>query len=51
MRWVFEMFMGVIQSVVVDVDLGRTIKVIVNLNDAQTIILRLLGKKAKIITG
>jgi transposase len=42
MRWVFEMFMGVILSVVVD--RGRIIKVIVNLSALQTTILRLMGK-------
>lgn len=45
MRWVFEMFMGVIQSVVVD--RGRIIKVIVNLDSSQTTILRLMGKECK----
>ena len=42
MRWVFEMFIGVILSVVVD--RGRIIKVIVNLSALQTTILRLMGK-------
>lgn len=37
----FEIFMGVIQSVVVD--LGKTVKVIVHLSESQIIILRLLG--------
>jgi transposase len=45
MRWVFEMFMGVIQSVVVD--RGRIIKIIVNLDSSQTTILRLMGKECK----
>jgi hypothetical protein len=39
------MFMGVIQSVVVDT--GRIIKVIVNLDSSQTTILRLMGKECK----
>mgnify|MGYP000897922604 CR=1 FL=1 len=43
MRWIFEMFMGVIQSVVVD--RGKIIKVIVNLSVSQTAILRLMGKE------
>ena len=42
MRWVFEMFIGVILSVVVD--RGRIIKIIVNLSALQTTILRLMGK-------
>ena len=42
MRWVFEMFIGVILSVVVD--RGRIIKIIVNLSALQTTILRFMGK-------
>jgi len=45
MRWIFEMFMGVIQSVVVD--RGKIIKVIVNLSVSQTTILRLMGKECE----
>ncbi len=45
MRWVFEMFMGVIQSVVID--RGKIIKVIVHLSESQTTILRLMGKECE----
>jgi transposase len=41
MRWVFEIFMGVIQSVVTSE--GKVIKFSVNLNSVQVTILRLLG--------
>jgi transposase len=45
MRWVFEIFMGVIQSVATD---GRKIiKVVVNLNEPQTTVLRLLGRECE----
>lgn len=45
MRWVFEIFMGVIQSVATD---GRKIiKVVVNLNGPQTTVLRLLGRECE----
>jgi transposase len=42
MRWVFEIFMGVIQAVVTSG--GKVIKVSVNLNSVQVTILRLLGQ-------
>lgn len=45
MRWVFEIFMGVIQSVVVD--RGKIVKVIVHLSESQIIILRLLGRECE----
>jgi transposase len=45
MRWVFEMFMGVILSVVVE--RGWIIKIIVNLDASQKTILELMGKKCK----
>jgi transposase len=45
MRWVFEMFMGVILSIVVE--RGRISKVIVNLDVSQTVILGLMGKECK----
>jgi transposase len=41
MRWVFEIFMGVIQAVVTLA--GKVIKVSVNLNSTQVTILKLLG--------
>jgi transposase len=41
MRWIFEIFMGVIQAVVTSA--GKVIKVSVNLNGVQVKILRLLG--------
>jgi transposase len=41
MRWIFEIFMGVIQAVVTSA--GKVIKVIVNLNSTQVTILKLLG--------
>lgn len=41
MRWVFEIFMGVIQAIVTSG--GKVIKVSVNLNCVQVTILRLLG--------
>lgn len=45
MRWVFEIFMGVIQSVATD---GKKfIKVVVNLNGPQTTVLRLLGRECE----
>ena len=45
MRWIFEIFMGVIQSVLVE--RGKIIKVIVRLSASQTTILRLLGKECE----
>jgi len=45
MRWIFETFMGVIQSVVLD--RGKIIKVIVHLSELQTTILRLLGRECE----
>lgn len=45
MRWVFEIFMGVIQAVVIQND--KVIKVSVNLNSTQITILTLLGKECK----
>ncbi len=42
MRWIFEIFMGVIQAVVTSA--GKVIKVSVNLNSVQAKILRLLGQ-------
>ncbi len=45
MRWVFEIFMGVIQSVVIDG--GKIIKVCVNLSCTQITILRLLGRECQ----
>lgn len=45
MRWVFEFFMGVIASVVMD---GETIiKTVIHLSDPQTTILELLGSECK----
>lgn len=45
MRWVFEIFMGVIASVVMD---GETIiKTVIHLSDPQTTILELLGSECK----
>jgi len=41
MRWVFELFMGVIQAIVTSD--GKVIKISVNLNSTQVTILRLLG--------
>ena len=45
MRWVFEIFMGVIQAVVIQG--GKVIKVSMNLNSTQIKILTLLGKECK----
>lgn len=45
MRWVFEIFMGVIQSIATDG--GKIIKIAVNLNGPQTTILRLLGRECE----
>jgi len=45
MRWVFEIFMGVIQSIATDG--GKIIKIAVNLNGPQTTILRLLGRECQ----
>lgn len=45
MRWIFETFMGVIHSVVVD--RGKIIKVIVHLSPSQTTVLRLLGRECE----
>jgi transposase len=45
MRWVFEIFMGVIVSVVTSS--GKTIKVSVNLTSTQIAILKLLGQECE----
>ncbi len=45
MRWIFEIFMGVIQSVIVDG--GKIIKVIVHLSETQITVLRLLGRECE----
>jgi transposase len=45
MHWVFEIFMGVIQSMVIDG--GKIIGVVVNLTETQTTILRLLGRECE----
>jgi len=45
MRWVFEIFMGVIQAVVIE--RGKIIKVSVNLSSTQIKILSLLGQECK----
>ncbi len=45
MRWVFEIFMGVIVSVVTSG--GKIIKVSVNLTRTQTAILKLLGQECE----
>jgi transposase len=45
MRWVFEIFMGVIQAVVTSG--GKIIKVSANLNSTQITILELLGKECE----
>jgi transposase len=45
MRWIFEIFMGVIQSVVIES--GKIIKVSVNLSSTQIKILSLLGPECK----
>ena len=45
MRWVFEIFMGVIQAVIIQD--GKVVKVSVNLNNTQIKILALLGKECK----
>lgn len=45
MRWVFEIFMGVIQSIATDE--RKIIKVVVNLNGPQTTVLRLLGRECE----
>ncbi len=45
MRWVFEIFMGVIQAAVIQD--GKVIKVSVNLNSTQIKILALLGKECE----
>jgi hypothetical protein len=45
MRWIFEIFMGVIASVIMD---GETIiKTVIHLSDPQTTILELLGSECK----
>jgi len=49
MRWVFEIFMGVIVSAVVEGD--KIIKTIVHLSETQSIILKLLGRKCEIYYG
>jgi transposase len=45
MRWVFEIFMGVVQAVVTSG--GKVIKVSVNLNSTQVTILKLLGRECE----
>lgn len=45
MRWIFDIFMGVIQSAVVDG--GKIVKVIVHLSDPQITVLRLLGRECE----
>jgi transposase len=45
MRWVFEIFMGVIQTTVIES--GKTIKVSVNLSSTQIAILSLLGQECR----
>jgi len=45
MRWVFEIFMGVIQAVIIQD--GKVVKVSVNLNNTQVKILALRGKECK----
>ena len=45
MRWVFEIFMGVIQAIVIES--GKIIKVSVNLSGPQKTILLLLGQECK----
>ena len=45
MRWIFEIFMGVIQSVVIES--GKIIKVSVNLSSTQIKILSMLGPECK----
>ena len=45
MRWVFEIFMGVVQVAIVQD--GKVIKVSTNLNRTQITILALLGKECK----
>ena len=45
MRWIFEIFMGVIQAVVIES--GKIIKVSVNLSSTQIKILSLLGQECK----
>jgi len=49
MRWVFEIFMGVIVSAVMEGD--KIIKTIVHLSEMQSIILKLLGRKCEIYYG
>jgi len=45
MRWVFEIFMGVIQTNVIES--GKIIKVSVNLSSTQIAILSLLGQECR----
>lgn len=45
MRWVFEIFMGVTQSIAIAG--GKIVKVVVKLNGTQTTILRLLGRECE----
>ena len=45
MRWVFEIFMGVIQAIVTSG--GKVVKVCVNLNSTQITILKLLGRECE----
>ena len=45
MRWVFEIFMGVIQAVVTSG--GKVVKICVSLNSTQTTILKLLGRECE----
>ena len=45
MRWIFEMFMGVIQSNVID--RGKVVRVIVNLSASQATILGVMGPECQ----
>ncbi len=49
MRWVFEIFMGVIVSAVMEGD--KIIKTIVHPSETQSTILKLLGRKCEIYYG
>ena len=49
MRWIFEIFMGVIQAVVTE--RGKIIKVSVNLSSTQITILSLLGQECRYYYG
>jgi transposase len=49
MRWIFEIFMGVIQAIVTEK--GKIIKVSVNLSSTQITILSMLGQECKYYYG